>query len=92
MKKKFVEPAMHRIELNLRENIAASAGSDEPEYSMGYYFMHTLFECKIVTTGKTIFELKETGQQYLADQLCASSNARARIKFYPREEVLPYLY
>ena len=29
MKKKFMEPAMHRIELNLRENIAASGDGEE---------------------------------------------------------------
>ena len=89
MKKKFVEPAMHRIELNLRENIAASVGSDEPVYSMGYYFTHTLFQCTIVTTGKYL--QKEPMVTEAEAEVCQSlNNSRSLLRFYSREEVLPH--
>lgn len=54
MKKVFVEPELKRIELNLKENIAASV-----EMSMGYYFTVTLFSCTIQTTNKFVGQVTE---------------------------------
>ena len=47
MKKVFVEPNIKKIELNMRENIAASSVN-----IMGYYFLVDLFDCSIKDTGK----------------------------------------
>ena len=86
MKKIFVEPALHRIELNLRENIAASEGGGNQEVNMGYYFTTTLFTCTIVTTGKTVGQVTEKE----AEVCLVSSNTRSLRMFYPREDVLPH--
>ena len=83
MKKRFVEPALHRIELNLRENIAAS---ENQEVNMGYYFTVSLFGCTIVTTGKTVGLVTEKE----AEACLVSSNTKSLRMFYPREEVLPH--
>ena len=47
MKKVFVEPNIKKIELNMRENIAASSSE-----IAGYYFQVDLFGCSIQDTGK----------------------------------------
>ena len=86
MKKRFVEPALHRIELNLRENIAASEGGGDQEVDMGYYFTVKLFSCTIVTTGKTVGQVNEQE----AEVCLASSNTKSLRIFYPRKDVLPY--
>ena len=86
MKKRFVEPALHRIELNLRENIAASAGGGESTSGFGYYFTQSLFSCTIVTTGLFVGQVTEEG----AEACLVSQNTRSLRQFYPREKVLPY--
>ena len=86
MKKTFVEPALHRIELNLGENIAASEGGGNQEVNMGYYFTVSLFGCTIVTTGKPVSLVTEKE----AEACLVSSNTKSLRMFYPREQVLPY--
>lgn len=81
MKKVFIEPEMQKIELNLRENIAASQ-----EISMGYYFKVTLFSCTIVSTNKFVSQVTESE----AAVCIASPLARSIMEFYPREQVLPH--
>lgn len=54
MKKEFVEPKVKRIELNMKENIASSV-----QFTMGYYFTYTLFQCNIVTTGRPVGSVTE---------------------------------
>ena len=82
MKKVFVEPDMQKIELNLRENIAASQ-----QVNMGYYFTTSLFTCTIVTTGKRLSD----GVTELEAAAClVSSRTRSIMQFYPREEVIPH--
>lgn len=89
MKKRFVEPALHRIELNLRENIAASAGGGESTSGFGYYFMQSLFSCTIVTTGKYL--QREPFVTEKEAEICLTvNNTRTLLYFYPREVVLPY--
>ena len=81
MKKVFVEPEMHRIELNLQENIAAST-----QVTMGYLFRVDLFNCYIVSTTKKFPDFTQED----AEQCAATSVARTVLRFYPREEVAPY--
>ena len=52
MKKRFMEPAMHRIELNLRENIAASSGEQETTTKAGITYLVGSRTCVVVNTGK----------------------------------------
>lgn len=81
MKKVFIEPDMQKIELNLRENIAAST-----QVNMGYYFTVSLFGCTIVTTGKKVADVTEEE----AVACLVSSQTRSIMQFYPREEVIPH--
>ena len=81
MKKVFIEPEMQKIELNLRENIAASQ-----EVNMGYYFTVSLFSCNIVSTGQKVFDVTEEE----AAVCLVSAKSRNIMKFYTREEVLPH--
>lgn len=83
MKKVFVEPEMHRIELNLQENIATS----NQQVSMGYYFLTSLFGCHIMNTGKYVGEIVDENE---AIGCLASSGMRSVMMFYPREEVVPH--
>ena len=82
MKKVFVEPEIKRIELNMKENIASSL-----EYTMGYYFTHSLFGCTIVTTEKMVYQVTE------AEAAVCMVNPKAKIggiMFYPEDEVKPH--
>ena len=81
MKKKFFEPELQRIELNLHENIATSV-----QVNMGYYFTTSLFGCTIVTTGKLVGEITETE----ATACLISGAMRTVLQFYPVDEVRPY--
>ena len=81
MRKVFVEPEVHRIELNLHENIAASI-----QITMGYLFQVDLFGCPIVSTEKIFPNFTEKDAEICA----ATSYARSLMRFYPREEVIPY--
>ena len=81
MKKKFFEPELQRIELNLHENIATSM-----QVNMGYYFTTSLFGCAIVSTGKKVTEVTEAEAA-----VCLFSGAmRTVLKFYTVDEVRPY--
>ena len=89
MKKTFVEPAMHRIELNLRENIAASEGPGSGSGSgvqAGYYFNVELLSCTIQTTGKFVWEVNSDE----ARACLVLYGTKSLRMFYPREEVLPH--
>ena len=85
MKKVFVEPEMHRIELNLQENIAAST-----QTAMGYIFWIEFFGCPIQNTQFML----GTGQIFSAEDISSCAvplNARSIMNIYPKEKVLPYL-
>ena len=81
MKKKFFEPELQRIELNLHENIATSV-----QVNMGYYFTTTLFACTIVYTGKMVGQVTEAE----AAACLISGAMRTVLQFYPVDEVRPY--
>ena len=87
MKKVFVEPEMQIIELNLHENIAASG-----QTIIGYNFLSEMLYCPIVYTQKYITDFA-TGKLTMAEaNTCAVyAQARSIMRFYPKEEVLPYL-
>lgn len=82
MKKVFVEPEMHKIELNLQENIAASG-----QTIIGYNFLSQMLTCTVMYTGKTVFQVTATEAEGCA--VYASSKARTVVRFYPIEQVAP---
>ena len=86
MKKVFVEPEMQVIELNLQENIAASG-----QTLIGYNFLSEMLYCPIVYTGKYITDVI-SGNLTLeeANQCAVYAQTRSIMRFYPKEEVLPY--
>ena len=87
MKKRFVEPAMRRIELNLRENIAASGDDDQTTTSGGITFLVLEKTCVVVDTGKL------GDQLYIWDILdtaCYNSKAKIAGKTVPLEEARKY--
>ena len=86
MKKVFVEPEMQVIELNLQENIAASG-----QTIIGYNFLSEMLFCPIVYTGKFISDVA-SGKLTMAEaNTCAVyAQTRSIMRFYPKEEVLPY--
>ena len=81
MKKVFVEPEMQIIQLNLQENIAASG-----QTIIGYNFLSEMLVCHVVYTGKTIFNVS----QEEANTCAVYAQARSIMRFYPKEQVLPY--
>lgn len=83
MKKVFVEPEMHRIELNLQENIATS----NQQVSMGYYFNVSLWACTIQSTGR---KLSEGVTEKEAEPCLVITVMRSLGMIIPREEVLPH--
>ena len=88
MKKVFVEPEMHKIELNLQENIAASG-----QTIIGYNFLSEMLFCPIVYTGKYITDVASGNLTMEEANKCAvyaQTKARSLMRFYPKEEVLPY--
>lgn len=81
MKKVFVEPEMQIIQLNLQENIAASGPT-----IIGYNFLSEMLVCPVVYTGKTIFNVS----QEEANTCAVYAQAKGIMRFYPKEQVLPY--
>lgn len=91
MRKVFIEPALQKIELNLRENIASSSDEDD-----GHMYIKVLkgdyFSCFVMNTGKLIFAgLSEAELQsctvYGADSAAKWSYGRN----IPMEELRPYI-
>ena len=92
MKKVFVEPKMQRIELNLRENIAASGGPEEdPDSSIHIKLLSETWNvtgCTVQYTGKLIFNCNESDLQSC---IVRNINTRSAGSFLPLEEALPYI-
>ena len=89
MKKKFVEPQMKRIELNLTENIAASG------YVYYKVMSGTIMDCILFDTGDYFMNLYMAGRQDLIDTcklyvITGESRSRS-IGLIPESEVLKYL-
>ena len=90
MKKMFVEPEMHRIELNLKENIAASSGTgeDEGEHTYIKVMIDNLYTCTVLNTGMTILG----GLTIEQLQACTvTERTRSIGALVPIEDVLPYI-
>ena len=88
MKKTFLEPEVHKIELNLRENIATSAtGSD--------MFVKVLqanyFSCTVHRTGKLIFNCTESDLKTCTVYGSAGAAVWSLNKTFPLRELLPYI-
>lgn len=88
MKKIFFEPEVQKIELNLRENIAASEmGSD--------MFVKVLqanyFSCTVQRTGKLIFNCTESDLKTCTVYGSAGAAVRSLEKTFPLRELLPYI-
>lgn len=87
MKKKFVEPKMSRIELNLKENIANSVTTDG-------YCVHgndfVLF-CSVHDTGMNIEELIMAGKSYLLSTCQAAPGLHENGTIVPEEVVMRYI-
>lgn len=89
MKKKFVEPQMKRIELNLTENIAAS----------GYVYYKVMsgdiITCHLFNTQAFYIDLYMAGRQDLIDTcklyMVEGESKSRSIGLIPESEVLKYL-
>ena len=89
MKKIFVEPDMQRIQLNLRENIAAS---DEDQDSL--HFSKSKERCPLQYSTIYLEDLLNGSVQSVPLEvllLCMNLNYRTRGTHVPVEEILPYL-
>ena len=88
MKKTFFEPEMQKIELNLRENIAAS----EQDGHMYVKVMQAdYFSCKVHNTGKLIFYCTEEDLKSCTVYGSAAASTWSREKVFPLKELLPYI-
>ena len=85
MKKIFVEPSMKKIELNLSENIAESAGV----VINGFYFNHEFLACTVQYSGKRLSE-GIPDDKLLECFASSGANTRGRI-LVPEEKVRMYL-
>ena len=83
MKKVFVEPEMKKIELNMRENIAASGGI------LGYHFLTTMRGCTIQNTGFYIWDDFQDSQ--VSSCLIYASAASTYGTVVPEAEVRLYM-
>lgn len=88
MKKTFFEPEVHKIELNLRENIATSETS-------GDMFVKVLqanyFTCTVHRTGKLIFNCTESDLKTCTVYGSAGAAVWGLEKTFPLRELLPYI-
>ena len=89
MKKTFFEPEVHKIELNLRENIATSETS-------GDMFVKVLqanyFTCTVHRTGKLIFNCTELDLKTCTVYGSAGgATVWSLEKKFPLEELLPHI-
>ncbi len=88
MKKIFFEPEVQKIELNLRENIAASETS-------GDMFVKVLqanyFSCTVHRTGKLIFNCTESDLKTCTVYGSAGTAVWSLERTFPVRELLPYI-
>jgi hypothetical protein len=88
MKKTFFEPEVHKIELNLRENIATS----EPSGDMFVKVLQAnYFTCTVQRTGKLIFNCTESDLKTCTVYGSAGAAVWDLGKTFPLRELLPYI-
>ena len=88
MKKIFFEPEVQKIELNLRENIAAS----EPSSDMFVKVLQAnYFSCTVQRTGKLIFNCTESDLKTCTVYGSAGAAVWGLEKSFPLRELLPYI-
>lgn len=88
MKKTFFEPEVHKIELNLRENIATSQTD-------GDMFVKVLqanyFTCTVHSTGKLIFNCTESDLKTCTVYGSAGVATWSIGRTFPLRALLPYI-
>ena len=87
MKKTFFEPEVHKIELNLRENIATSETSSDMFVKV---LQANYFTCTVHGTGKLIFNCTESDLKTCTVYGSASAAVWGLEKTYPLRDLLPY--
>lgn len=90
MKKTFFEPEVQKIELNLRENIAASEPSGDMYVKV---LQDNYFTCTVHNTQKLIFNCTEADLRSctIYGSAATATATWRREKTYPLKELLPYI-
>ena len=89
MKKTFFEPEVQKIELNLRENIAASESDDNMFVKV---MQASYFSCTVHSTGKLIFNCTESDLKTCTVYGSAGgATVWSQEKTFPLRELLPYI-
>lgn len=89
MKKIFVEPKIQRIDLNLKENIAASGGSTASYHVL----VDSMFTCTLQNTGEYMLNLMMQNKLDLIEtcKVYVNSNAKIYGALIPEEEANRFL-
>jgi hypothetical protein len=89
MKKTFFEPEVHKIELNLRENIATSETGSDMYVKV---LQANYFTCTVHRTGKLIFNCTESDLKTCTVYGSAGdATVWSLEKTFPLRELLPYI-
>ena len=88
MKKTFFEPEVHKIELNLRENIAASETGSDMYVKV---LQASYFSCTVQRTGKLIFNCSEADLRSCTVYGSAGAATWGIGTTFPVRELLPYI-
>lgn len=87
MKKTFFEPEVQKIELNLRENIAAS----EADNMFVKVMQASYFSCTVHSTGKLIFNCTESDLKTCTVYGSAAAAVWRLERTFPLRDLLPYI-
>ena len=88
MKKTFFEPEVHKIELNLRENIATSETGSDMYVKV---LQASYFTCTVQSTGKLIFNCTESDLKTCTIYGSAGAAVWGLGRTFPLRELLPYI-
>ena len=88
MKKTFFEPEVQKIELNLRENIAASESDDNMFVKV---MQASYFSCTVHSTGKLIFNCTESDLKTCTVYGSAGASVWRLERTFPLRDLLPYI-
>ena len=88
MKKNFFEPEMHKIELNLRENIATSETGSDMYVKV---LQSNYFSCTVHRTGKLIFNCTESDLKTCTVYGSAGTAVWGLERTFPLRTLLPYI-
>ena len=88
MKKTFFEPEVQKIELNLRENIAASETGSDMYVKV---LQNNYFSCTVHRTGKLIFNCTESDLKTCTFYGSSDTAVWGLERTFPLRELLPYI-